>query len=87
MPKPEERGKTKHRIVQDLVNQTTTVELMRSGSSESEDGQTEWTTNLQSADTVSHTDPANAVLKATTPPEDDCMFVTNTQSPDRAIPP
>ncbi|MCH7691576.1 MAG: methylenetetrahydrofolate reductase, partial [candidate division Zixibacteria bacterium] len=43
----------------------TTVELMRSGSSKSENGQTEWTRNLQSAYTVSHTDPANAVLKAT----------------------
>ena len=65
VPKPEEKMKTKHRIIQDLVNQTTTVELMRSGSSKSENGQTEWTRNLQSAYTVSHTDPANAVLKAT----------------------
>ena len=65
MPRPEEKGKPKHRIIQDLVNQTTTVELMSSRSGKSENGQTEWTRNLQSAYTVSHTDPANAVLKAT----------------------
>jgi predicted acyl esterase len=63
-PKPEDFGKAEHTITRDLVNQTVTVQLVKTQNSKSADGRTESLRDIRSSYTVSRLHPADASMRA-----------------------
>jgi predicted acyl esterase len=64
-PKPEDFGTSEHTITRDLVNQTVTVNLVKTTQSKSADGLTASLRDIRSSYTVSRTRPADATIRAT----------------------
>ncbi len=63
-PKPDEFGRAEHKITHDLVNQTVTVNLVKTSSGKAAFGQAESTRDIRSTYTVSEKNPADATLKS-----------------------